>query len=57
MDFPTPIIPNIVREPTREALINLHRLISGNAASVASNIGEVRHGQLAMTMASEEYMA
>ena len=37
-DFPTPIIPKISREPTREALINLHQLISGNTVSVESKI-------------------
>ena len=34
-DFLTPIIPKIGREPTIEALIELHQLISGNVPSVA----------------------
>ena len=38
-NFPTPILPKIGREPTREGLIKIHQLISGNAASVASNLG------------------
>ena len=54
-NFPTPILPNIGGEPTREVLIEIHRLISGNAASVALNIGGGRHGHLALTMTAEEY--
>ena len=38
-DFLKPILPKIYEEPTREGLIDLHRLISGNTASVASNLG------------------
>ena len=56
MDFPTPILPNINVYPTREGLIDIHQLISGNAASVALNFGGVRHRHLMMTMTSEEYM-
>ena len=52
----TPILPKIVKEPTRESPIKIHRLISGNAVSVASNLGGGRHGYLALTMASEEYL-
>ena len=49
-DFPTHILPKINRETTREGLIDLHQLIIGNAASVASNLGEGRHRHLALTM-------
>ena len=56
-DFPTPILPNIGGEPTREGLIEIHRLVSGNAAYVLSNLGGGRHGHLALTMTSEEYAA
>ena len=52
----TPIPPNIGGEPTREALINLHRLIIGNTESLVSNLGEGQHGHLALTMISEYYM-
>ena len=38
-DLPTPILPNISGERTREGLIEIHRLISCNVASVASNLG------------------
>ena len=55
-DFPTPILPKIGGEPTREGLIDIHRLISGNAASVALNFGGGRHGHLALMMTAEEYM-
>ena len=54
-DFPTPILPKIDREPTIEGLINLHQLISENAASVASNLGGGGQEHLAMTMTVEEY--
>ena len=56
-DFSTPIITKIGREPKRESLIELHQLISGNAASVASNLGGGRHGQLVLTTTDEEYMS
>ena len=56
MDFPTPINPKIGREPTREALIGLYRIISGNAAFVASNLRGGRHGHLTLMITAEEYM-
>lgn len=54
--FPTPIIPKIIGEPTRESLINIHQLISGNAYSVASNLKGGWHGHLALTISAEEYL-
>ena len=57
MDFPTPILPNIDGEPTREGLINIYLLISGNAASMASKLRGDRHGHLALTMTDEDYRA
>ena len=54
--FPTHILPNIGEEPTREGLIHLHRLVRGNVASVASNLGGGRHGHLALTITTEDYM-
>ena len=56
-DFLTPILPKIIGELTREGLINIHRLVSGNVASVASNLIGGQHGHLALTMKSTEYMA
>ena len=56
-DFPTPILPNIGGEPTREAMVYLHLLVSGNAASVVSNLGGGRHVHLTLTMTSKEYKA
>ena len=53
-DFPMSIIPNIVVEPTRESLIEIHRLISANTASVALNLGGGQHVQLDLTMTAEE---
>ena len=38
-NFLTPTLPKIDGEPTRSGLINLHQLISGNAASMASKLG------------------
>ena len=56
-DFPTPILPKIGGEPTREGLIDLHRLVIWNAASVASNLREGQHGNLALMVTDEEYKA
>ena len=55
--FLTPILLNIGGELTRESLIDLHPLISGNEASVVSNLVGGWHRHLALTMISEEYMA
>ena len=52
MDFLAPILPKIGGELTREVLINLHRLVSGNDAS---NLGGCRHGHLALRMTANEY--
>ena len=57
VDLLTPILPNIDGETTREGIINLHWLISGNAVSLASNLRGVRHWHLALTMTDEEYRA
>ena len=54
-DFLTPIFSKIDRETTREGLIDLHLLISGNATSVASNLGGGRHLHLALMMTASEY--
>ena len=54
-DFPTPILPKIGVEPTREGPIDLHRLVSGNTAYVASNFRGGRHEDLMLMMTSEEY--
>ena len=54
--FPTPIIPKIDGERTREGFIKIHQLISENAASVASNLGGGQHGHLTLTMTAGEYM-
>ena len=56
-EFLTTIIPKISRELTRESLIDIHQLISGSAASMASNIRGGRNGPLTLTMNTEEYMA
>ena len=55
-DFLTHILLKITIEPTREGLININLLISGNVASVALNLGGGRHGNLALSMTAEEYM-
>ena len=53
VEFLTLIITNIVGEPTIESLTALHQLISGNAASVVSNRGGVRHRHLALTITAK----
>ena len=50
VNFLTHILPKIDEETIRKGLIDTHRLISGNAASVASNLGGGRHRHLALTM-------
>ena len=55
--FLTHILPKIDREPTREVLIDLHQLSSGDAASVESNLGGGQHGHLVLMMTAEEYRA
>ena len=54
-DDQTPILPNIGGEPTREELIYLHQLISGNVESMASNLIGSHHGHFDMTMTADEY--
>ena len=49
-ELPTHILPKIERELTREVLIDQHRLISGNAASVVLNLGGGCHKHIALTM-------
>ena len=56
-DFLISILPKVGEERTREGLINLHRLVSGNTASMASNLGGGRRGYLALTIKSAEYTA
>ena len=53
--FSTPIIPNIDRYLTREGLIDIHQFIRGNVASMVSNLGGGRHGQLVLTLTDVEY--
>ena len=54
-DFPTPIFPKIDGELTREGLVDIHQLISGNVKSVASNIRGGQHSHIALTITSKEY--
>ena len=54
--FLTPILPKIVGEPTRESLIKTHQLISGNAASMESNLRGGQQGHLVLTMTVEDYL-
>ena len=56
-DFLTPILLNSDREPTRKGLIDLHRFISGNAASLVSNLGGVRIRYIALMMTADDYRA
>ena len=54
--FPTQIIPKISEEPTGEALIETNRIISANAAYVASNFGGGFQSHLELTISAEEYL-
>ena len=51
-----PILPKIDKKPTREELIDLHQLISGNAASVVSYLRGGQQEHLALKIKAEEYM-
>ena len=53
-DFLTPILLNIGGEPIRERLINIHRLVSGSAASMALKLGGGRYGQLVLMITADE---
>ena len=55
-EFPMSILPNITREPTREALINLHIIIITNTASVALSLGGGCHIHLVLKMVTEDYL-
>ena len=54
--FPMPILPRISGELTIKSPIDIHQLISGNVASVVSNLGVGWHGHLALTMTTEYYL-
>ena len=56
VDFPSPFFPKINVELTREGLVDLHQLISGNVASVALKLGGCQQERLALTITAEEYM-
>ena len=56
-DFSTPILPNIIRQPTREALIKVHQIISLNAASVAPNLCRGHHGHLELIIIAKDNLA
>ena len=56
-DLPTPILPYIIGEPTREGRIELHKLVSGNAASASSDIVGSWNGHLTLTTTIEDYAA
>ena len=55
VDCPTHILPKIRGVPTRELLVDLHQLVSGNTTSVLLNLGGGRHRHLTLTMTSEVY--
>ena len=56
-DFPAPIIPKIVRNMTREAVIKLHQIVMSNVASIAPNLDGGCHDYLALKMTVEDYLA
>ena len=54
-DSPIPNPHKIIGEPMRESLINIHRLISGNLASVTLNLRGGQNGHLTLTIAAEDW--
>ena len=57
MDFPAPILPKTGGDRTRETLIEVHRLKSGNVVSMMLKIGGGRQICFELTMTTEDYMA
>ena len=55
-DFLIPILTKIGGDTTREALIKINWMISGNTAPLASNIGRGQNGHLTLTMTLGDYM-
>ena len=55
-DFLTPMLPNIGGEPTIEALIKLHMLISRNVASMIYDLRGGLHRHLTLTMTVYYYI-
>lgn len=53
--FPTPILPKIGGEPTREPILNIHRLLCQNASAIPTSLGGGNHGHLALTLNNAEY--
>ena len=56
-DFSILIHPKIFREPTREALIGLHCILSSDATYVVSTVCRGSHSHLALTMATDDYLS
>ena len=56
VDLLTPIIPMIVRETTREVLINFHYILILNRASAASRLGGGQHRHLVLSISTEDYL-
>ena len=55
-DFPMSILPEISGKQTKESPIEIHLIISGNAASVASNLRVGWHIHLALMMTTEYHL-
>eukprot|EP00978_Attheya_sp_CCMP212_P008919 scaffold21039_cov30-Attheya_sp.AAC.2 len=55
-DLPHPILIHIHGEPTRKALVKMHKRLCENAAAVTSNLGSGNHGHLALLMTDKEYL-
>ena len=56
LDSLIPIPPKITREPTRESIIKINQLFSGNVVSMDLNLAGGRHIHLALTMTTEDYL-
>eukprot|EP00978_Attheya_sp_CCMP212_P041797 scaffold244333_cov33-Attheya_sp.AAC.1 len=54
-DFPHPVLTKIHGEPTRKALVKMHKSLCENEAAVTSNLGGGNHGHLALLMTDTAY--
>jgi hypothetical protein len=55
-DFPHPFLKQIHGEPTRKALVKMHKSLCENAAAVTSNQGGGNYGQIALLMTDKDYL-
>jgi hypothetical protein len=56
IDFPHPIFKQIHGEPTRKALVKMHKNLCENVTAVMSNLGSGNYSHLALLMTDKNYL-